>query len=258
MNNIQVISENHIINNIEDNVIINTDDTTLIIKVIKSYDKPIIIDNQIYKNINIFIEDNIEVSFLDIKDKADYLSYKYNVGNNSKIVINKYDQFNDNEENIEVNLEGYKAEVLLNLGIVSLNKQIYNININHLNNNTVSNVINRGIALNEGVIEFNVNGNVRPKMSNCYLNQDNKIITMDKGKGIIKPNLYIEDNMVEARHGASIGKFNEEVIFYLGTRGINEKEAYKLLIEGFLFSNFNIEEKYRLELVEKLKGVINK
>jgi Fe-S cluster assembly scaffold protein SufB len=43
--------------------------------------------------------------------------------------------------------------------------------------------------------------------------------------------------MVNAKHGASIGRFNEEEIFYLESRGIPSDIGYKILSKGFLLSN---------------------
>jgi Fe-S cluster assembly protein SufD len=38
---------------------------------------------------------------------------------------------------------------------------------------------------------------------------------------------------VIAHHAASIGRFNDEEMFYLKSRGLSQKEAIKLLIGGF-------------------------
>ena len=57
---------------------------------------------------------------------------------------------------------------------------------------------------------------------------------MSKNNSIIKPNLYIDEYDVDARHAATIGRFNSEDIFYLMTKGIDKKEAIELLISGFL------------------------
>jgi Fe-S cluster assembly scaffold protein SufB len=86
-----------------------------------------------------------------------------------------------------------------------------------------------------------VNGTVRKGCINSILDQGSKIITLGENNSIIKPNLYIDEYLVEARHGASIGKFNKDQIFYLNSRGIDELESHRLLTKGFLFNHLNIE-----------------
>lgn len=49
------------------------------------------------------------------------------------------------------------------------------------------------------------------------------------------PNLEIETGDIEgAGHASATGRFDDEHIFYLQSRGINEEEARKLVVRGFL------------------------
>jgi Fe-S cluster assembly protein SufD len=47
------------------------------------------------------------------------------------------------------------------------------------------------------------------------------------------PGLEILADDVRCTHGATVGKLEEEPLFYLKTRGIPDKEAERLLVEGF-------------------------
>lgn len=47
------------------------------------------------------------------------------------------------------------------------------------------------------------------------------------------PYLEIRTDEVKAGHAASIGKVDEDALFYLLSRGLSEKEARTLLVEGF-------------------------
>lgn len=49
-----------------------------------------------------------------------------------------------------------------------------------------------------------------------------------------EPNLEIENgNIVGAGHASSVGRFDDEELFYLCSRGIPEREARKLVVRGF-------------------------
>ena len=65
-----------------------------------------------------------------------------------------------------------------------------------------------------------------------------------------KPELEIYADDVKCSHGATTGELDEEMLFYLRSRGLNKEEAKKLLIEGFINELFDdIENK---ELKKKL------
>lgn len=48
--------------------------------------------------------------------------------------------------------------------------------------------------------------------------------------------MFIDSNLVNATHNATIGNVSKKYMFYLNTKGIDEKEATKLIINGFLKS----------------------
>ena len=49
-----------------------------------------------------------------------------------------------------------------------------------------------------------------------------------------EPNLEIENgNIIGAGHASSVGRFDDEELFYLQSRGIPETEARKLVVRGF-------------------------
>ena len=66
--------------------------------------------------------------------------------------------------------------------------------------------------------------------------------------------IYADD--VKCSHGSSSGSIDEEAIHYLMTRGIELKEAKKLLIKGFLNEIFeNIPEEKIRTFLEKSVAV---
>ena len=71
----------------------------------------------------------------------------------------------------------------------------------------------------------------------------------------VKPELEIYADDVKCSHGATTGELDEQMLFYLRSRGLNKEEAKKILIEGFvneLFENItNKELKKKLLLTSK-------
>ena len=64
---------------------------------------------------------------------------------------------------------------------------------------------------------------------------------MNNGKSTICPNLLIDNYDVNSNHAAYIGKFSEEKLFYLMSRGISSQEANRLLLNGFLINSDSID-----------------
>ena len=61
-----------------------------------------------------------------------------------------------------------------------------------------------------------------------------KCILLDKNTEFnAKPELEIYADDVKCSHGSASGSLNENSIFYLRSRGLNYKQAKKLLISGF-------------------------
>jgi Fe-S cluster assembly protein SufD len=62
------------------------------------------------------------------------------------------------------------------------------------------------------------------------------LILTDGARADSVPNLEIETgNIVGAGHSSTTGRFDEEQLFYLMSRGISELEARRLVVQGFFF-----------------------
>jgi len=64
--------------------------------------------------------------------------------------------------------------------------------------------------------------------------KDEVILLSDGSSADAIPNLEIHNNDVSCTHGASIGKLDEEKLFYLKSRGIAEADAKRIITEGFV------------------------
>jgi Fe-S cluster assembly protein SufD len=61
------------------------------------------------------------------------------------------------------------------------------------------------------------------------------LLLTDGARADSVPNLEIETGKIEgAGHASASGRFDDEQLFYLQARGINESEARRLVVRGFL------------------------
>lgn len=171
----------------------------------------------------------------------------YNVSNNSKLVVYQYGINIDN--NIIINLNGENASVEYHYSTINYDDHKYKIEVNHNNSKTISNLYNHGINVLDNKLDFDITGNVLNKSDKCECNQKNQILNISDGKSTILPKLLIDNYDVISSHSAYIGKFKDEILFYLMSRGISEKVSYDLLIKNFLING--CENKEILEMLEK-------
>ena len=148
---------------------------------------------------------------------------------------------------LSVNIDLLNDDINYRYAYSTINKDNndYEININHLGNNIISNITNHGINTEDNKLLFVINTIVPKNSLNITTNQDSKIIVLKDNNASIKPNLLIDNDDIEANHAAYIGRFKEEELFYLMTRGIKKEDAVDLMIKSFLIGNMeiNLEEK---------------
>ena len=191
-------------------------------------------------NFNITVENNVKLNLNIItKGNQGKIQYKYNLKENSLCNVFKFQNVNTIKEMIIVNLDGIGADFEYNFKTISNNKETYDYHIFHNYNNTISNIKNNGVCINDGNIIYQVSSFVPKEITGCIVNQNNRIINLTNNKCEIKPILYIDSFDVEASHSALIGKFSDEEMFYIQSRGIDYNSALKLLITGFLTSDIN-------------------
>ena len=207
------------------------------------------ITSDIKINVSINLSDNVKVNLFEkYNDGILKIRNSYNLNYKSELKVQKFYDVEQIKQFDVINLNGEKASINYILKTISSNCEKYNLLINHNAKNTTSNIINNAININDGQIIFDVTGVVPKGNVECLLNQNNRIVTFNQNKCQINPNLLIDENDVAANHSAFVGKFNDEELFYLQSRGINYNDAIKLLIKGFLISNLTLDDEFMADL----------
>jgi Fe-S cluster assembly protein SufD len=72
---------------------------------------------------------------------------------------------------------------------------------------------------------------------NCEAYQENRNLLLSKGtKADSIPELEILNDQVRCTHGATVGPLDQDMMFYLKSRGFSESEAVRTLVGGFVQS----------------------
>ena len=62
--------------------------------------------------------------------------------------------------------------------------------------------------------------------------QENVLLLSPKVRNKTLPVILCDEEAVEGRHGSSIGKLDRDMLFYMQSRGVDEKEAERLMVEA--------------------------
>jgi Fe-S cluster assembly protein SufD len=143
----------------------------------------------------------------------------------------------EKELNFGVVLSGKGAGISMPITLMGKNNSNISIRIEviHRQPDTTSSISIKGALWNKSTV--NVYGNIKiekgAKGANASLGV-NLLLLSEQAVGIVNPNLEISENEVKAGHAVTIGKVNEDELFYLMSRGLSQKAATNLIVEGFL------------------------
>ncbi|TQV87507.1 Fe-S cluster assembly protein SufD [Aliikangiella coralliicola] len=152
-----------------------------------------------------------------------------------------------NRTDIDVIHAGQNAECNLTGIYLPANEQTidYHTNIEHRVPHCNTNEVFRGIIADKASATFN--GKIHifqdAQKSDAFLNNKNLLLT-NQAEVNTKPELEIYADDVKCAHGATIAKLDEKAVYYLQTRGINQRQAKKMLSIGFiqeLLNNIQLE-----------------
>lgn len=178
-------------------------------------------------------------------------NYKYNIEEDTII----YHFSINSSHSVLIDLVSEGVSVWYYYYNINYSDNEFSISIRHLSSNSHSEVFNHGVNVFSNKLKFIVSSTVPSDSYSCICNQDNQIINMQDGKSTIVPNLFIDNYDVDSSHAAYIGKFLDEDLFYLMSRGIKLDVAYRLLLRGFLginqVSDESLISKFILE-IEKI------
>ena len=193
------------------------------------YENIILENNAVFRNI--CIQNNKNEGYFHkfsknkLSSKSKYSTFIFPAGSK----FSKLDfQFNLLGEESECNLQSASF----------LNKEDHQeikTRINHLAPNCksyqkIKNVLSsEGKGIYQGKIYVN---NIAQKTNAYQLSK--ALLLSDSSEFDSKPELEIYADDVKCSHGATSGNVDEDSIHYLMTRGLNRKEAVKLLVNGFL------------------------
>lgn len=221
-------------------------------------------DATLVKNIEVLKNSNV----LRYSDNQSNINSKTKVIENVKITRDSnvkcaYVELSSNNIEMEVNYElieeNAQAEVRFAALAKEKEKKHLTVAITHKAPHTTGIMDNYGVTKNEASLVIDGIGKIEKGNHQSNSHQTNKIIVFDKlCKAKANPYLYIDEYDVKASHGASVGKIDEEHLYYLQSRGLSKEAAMHLVTYGYFtpvlefIGNEELKELFNIMLKEKV------
>ncbi len=195
------------------------------------------------------INNNVKYSYNNVKQEANSISETFILSSGSKFFKNE----------INCDLLGQHSSAFVN-GIFDLDDENHHeikSNINHLVENTKSYQLVKSVLekKSKAVYQGKIFVSSEAQKTDGY-QLSNAILLSENSEFNAKPELEIYADDVKCSHGSSSGSLDDKSIFYLMSRGLNFKEAKKLLINGFLLDVIEkITDEEIKNLIKNLLGV---
>jgi Fe-S cluster assembly protein SufD len=161
----------------------------------------------------------------------------------------------------QYDLVGEHAQAKIRIGVLSKkeeNKE-YQIHLRHLAPNTIGHMDNYGVVKDTAKLVIDGIGTITQGNYQSDNHQVNKILVFNKDcQAKANPYLYIDEYDVKASHGASVGKVDDEQLYYLQSRGLKKEEALHLITYGYFIpvlefiTDEQLQEQYNELLKEKV------
>lgn len=137
-----------------------------------------------------------------------------------------------NNSGLHVALDGYQSSFSSNVAYLCSKNQFLDMNhiVNHYGKKTECNMQVNGTLKDNAVKTYRGTIDFKNGCSGSKGNEmEESLVLSPKVVNKSLPNILCDEEDVEGEHGATIGRLSSDILFYMQSRGISEKEAEKLM-----------------------------
>jgi Fe-S cluster assembly protein SufD len=191
--------------------------------------------------IQIFVEDNANLTHYRVQKES---AESFHIGT-TEVTLKRGSLYNSTNINLGAKLSRHDIHLKFSAtggeafvdGLYMLSGNQHHdthSTIDHALPNCVSHQSYKGVLNDKSRGVFNGKVFVRENASGTDAKQSNKNLLLSNDARVdTKPQLEIYNDDVKCAHGATVGQLEEEELFYLLSRGLNESLARNLLTYGF-------------------------
>ena len=121
---------------------------------------------------------------------------------------------------------------------------------------TFSRTLARGVLDGDASANYEGRVGIEKGAKNSDADLSERVILLSpRARAKAIPRLEVLENEVKAGHGATVGKIDEDQLFYLASRGLAREDAKKLIVRGFLGA---LVGEFPAEEAEKINAELEK
>jgi Fe-S cluster assembly protein SufD len=203
-----------------------------------NYSRPVVVNGMV----EVFAEGGAKVTYASIRSLSEQVTdYTYRRGltaNDAHIEWLLGDMnFGNTVGNTTTILNGNGSSADIKSVAIAGGSQKENFvsRVVHIGTHTESNILSRGVMLDEATAIFNGITEMKKGAQKANGEQaENILMVGERARGDANPILLIDEDDVMAGHAASVGPISPLQVYYMMSRGITRQEAERLIINGFL------------------------
>ena len=112
-------------------------------------------------------------------------------------------------------------------------KADFNLVVNHRGKKTISNIVADGVLREDAVKIFRGTIDLKHGAKGASgTEQENVLLMDDSVVNQTIPVILCDEDDVEGNHGATIGRLDEDSVFYMQSRGMDLESTYELMAEA--------------------------
>lgn len=214
-------------------------------------DNAVELDIQV-KDLTLNIKGNVLIQELSKKDNEE-LNLTINIEPKSSLIYNRFILHNKANNNITINQDN-TSNVSFNYSSIVTDKVELTINSNLKGNDNETSIKVASVTEQSGKVIITSTADVLPKIENNNLLESIRILLLNDEESICIPNLLVSSNEVEVNHAATISGIPQDYLFYLNSKGLSNDAATKLIKNGYLLNNLDINKNIKEQIMELIGG----
>lgn len=214
-------------------------------------DNAVELDIQV-KDLTLNIKGNVLINEICKKDNEE-LNLTLNIEPKSSLIYNRFILHNQANNKITINQDN-TSNVSFNYSIVATDKVELTIYSTLTGNDNETSIKVASVTEQKGKVIITSTADVLPKIENNNLLESLKILLLNDEESICIPNLLVSSNEVEVNHAATISGIPQDYLFYLNSKGLSNEAATKLIKNGYLLNNLEINKNIKEQIMELIGG----
>ena len=135
-------------------------------------------------------------------------------------------------QDVHTNLKGRKSALVIDTGYLTKGKEVMDLNYeaSHLGESSLSDISVRGALCDEAVKRFRGTIDFKLGAIGAKGNEIEEVLMLDEG--VVNqtiPIILCEEEDVEGNHGASIGRLDDDMLYYMMSRGMDEASIREMM-----------------------------